>query len=91
MQQKSLEKIIVNISNSSTINNDNNFNQSFKDIPKKSNYLKVYNTRNSKRKTLESINVSKEKFPFLINHIRLDENIIYNTFSIVKSIEKRLK
>ena len=89
--KKSLEKIIVNISNSSTINNDNNFNQSFKDIPKKSNYLKVYNTRNSKRKTLESINVSKEKFPFLINHIRLDENIIYNTFSIVKSIEKNKK
>ena len=87
----SLEKLIINISNSSTVNNENKFNQSIENIPVKSNYLKVHDIKNSKSETLKSINVSKEKFPYLINHIRLDENIIYSTFSIVKSIEKNKK
>ena len=89
--ENSLEKLIINISNSSTIINENKFNQAFKEIPEKSNYLKVYDLKNSKRKTLESINISKEKFPYLINHIRLDDNIIYNSFSTVKSIEENKK
>ena len=89
--ENSLEKLIINISNSSTIINENKFNQAFKEIPEKSNYLKVYDLKNSKIKTLESINISKEKFPYLINHIRLDDNIIYNSFSTVKSVEENKK
>jgi hypothetical protein len=89
--KNSLENLIINISNSSTIIKENKFNQAFKEIPEKSNYLKVYDLKNSKRKTLETINISKEKFPYLINHIRLDDNIIYNSFSIVKSIEENKK
>ncbi len=89
--KNSLEKIIINISNSSTIENENKFIQSFEDVPEKSNYLKVYNLKNSKRKTLESLNISSEKFPYLINHTRLDDNIIYNSFSVIKSIEENKK
>ena len=83
-----LERIIINISNSSTINKEIKFNQSIENIPEKSNFLKVYDLKNSERKTLESVNASNKKFPYLLNHIRLDENIIYNTYSIIKSIEK---
>ncbi|MBT7573035.1 MAG: hypothetical protein HN629_01430, partial [Flavobacteriaceae bacterium] len=89
--KNSLEKIIINISNSSTIKNENKFSQSFENIPEKSNYLKVYNLKNSKEKTLESLNISNKKFPFMINHTRLDDNIIYNSFSVIKSIEENKK
>ena len=89
--KKSLEKIIINISNSSTIENEKKFSQSFEDFPEKSNYLKVYNLKNSKLKTLESLNISNEKFPYLINHARLDDNIIYNSFSVTKSVEENKK
>ena len=89
--KNSLEKIIINISNSSTIKNENKFSQSFENIPEKSNYLKVYNLKNSKEKTLESLNISNKKFPFMINHTRLDDNIVYNSFSVIKSIEENKK
>ena len=50
--ESSLKNIIG--SNSSTVNNENKFNQSIENIPVTSNYLKVHDIKNSKSETLKS-------------------------------------
>ena len=80
-----IEKMILNFTNESTINNSLKFNEIYSKIPKKSNYLKIYNLEKFNDNLFEKFGVLKEDFPFWINHLLLDDEIIYNTHTIEKS------
>lgn len=80
-----IEKMILNFTNESTINNSLKFNEIYSKIPKKSNHLKIYNLEKFNDNLFEKFGVLKEDFPFWINHLLLDDEIIYNTHTIEKS------
>ena len=85
---ESLEKIIVNFSSSYTLETNNGFEQFIEKIPSKNNYFKISNFKNKKSSLLKEIKISDEDFPFSVNLITLDENLIYNTHAVLKTVEQ---
>ena len=86
--KESLEKIIVNFSSSNTLETNNSFEQFIEKIPSKNNYFKISNFKNKKSSLLKEVKISDEDFPFSVNLITLDENLIYNTHAVLKTAEQ---
>lgn len=86
--KESLEKIIVNFSSSYTLETNNSFKQFIEKIPSKNNYFKISNFKNKKSSLLKEVKISDEDFPFSVNLITLDENLIYNTHAVLRTAEQ---
>lgn len=82
--KQSLEKIILNYNNNSTLNKSSNFNNTYNNIPEKSNQLNIYNLDFFQPKLFEEIKLKKEDYPFWISHLSLDGDFVYKTQSITK-------
>ena len=89
--KESLEKIIVNFSSSNTLETNNSFKQFIEKIPSKNNYFKISNFKNKKSSLLKEVKISDEDFPFSVNLITLDENLIYNTHAVLKNCGAKQK
>ena len=57
-------------------------------IPSKNNYFKISNFKNKKSSLLKEVKISDEDFPFSVNLITLDENLIYNTHAVLKTVKQ---
>jgi len=86
--KEEIERFIVSLSSNSTIIDEEGYRQLESKIPTKNNYLKLSNLKNIKSRILKNLDVSVDDFPYMINLITLDENLIYNTHSVLKNIAK---
>jgi len=85
-----IETMILNFSNNSVINDLSKFKEIFLKIPKKSNYLKVYNLEKFSDGLSEKFEISKEDFPYWISHLIIDNELIHKTH-IVSKTERKIK
>ncbi len=85
-----IETMILNFSNNSVINDLSKFKEIFLKIPKKSNYLKVYNLKKFSDGLSEKFEISKEDFPYWISHLIIDNELIHKTH-IVSKTERKIK
>jgi len=81
----SIENIILNFKNNSTLNKSSRFKKNYDNIPQKSNLLNVYNLSHFDTILFKDFNLKQENYRFWINHLSIEENIIYITHSIAKS------
>ena len=88
--QNSIENIILNYNNNSTIDKSSQFGKAYNNIPENSNQLNVYNLNDFKSSLFNTIKIKQEDYNYWLSHISLDENFIYKTHSIVKT-EKEIK
>ena len=79
---------MVSLSSNSTIIDEEGYRQLESKIPTKNNYLKLSNLKKIKSRILKNLEISVDDFPYIINLITLDENLIYNTHSVLKNIAK---
>ena len=86
--KEEIERFIVSLSSNSTIINEEGYRQLESKIPTKNNYLKLSNLKKIKSRILKNLDISVDDFPYMINLITLDENLIYNTHSVLKNIAK---
>ena len=86
--KEEIERFIVNMSNASTINNNLSYSQLENKIPSKNNFLKLYNLKKLESNVLNKLEISVDDFPFMVNVLTLDENLIYNTHTILKNVVK---
>ena len=84
----SLEYIILNYTNKSTLGFSTDFDKKFQNLPEASNILRVYNTNYFGEDLLKKLNVDTEKYNFWLDHTFIDENIVYNTRYIEKLSEQ---
>ncbi len=85
---KSLEYIILNYTNKSTLGFSTDFDKKLQNLPEASNILRVYNTNYFSEDLLKKLNVDTEKYNFWLDHTFIDENIVYNTRYIEKLNEQ---
>ena len=83
--KNSIENIILNFRNNSTLINSSRFNKNYDNIPQKSNLINIYNLSQFDTILFKDFNLKQENYSFWINHLSLEENIIYKTHSISKS------
>lgn len=83
--QNSIENIILNYNNNSTIDKSSQFAKVYNNIPENSNQLNVYNLNDFKSSLFNTIKIKQEDYNYWLSHISLDENFIYKTHSIVKT------
>ena len=83
--QNSIENIILNYNNNSTIDKSSQFGKAYNNIPENSNQLNVYNLNDFKSSLFNTIKIKQEDYNYWLSHISLDENFIYKTHSIVKT------
>ena len=75
----------VNIDNiCAIVDKSSNFNNTYNNIPEKSNQLNIYNLDFFQPKLFEEIKLKKEDYPFWISHLSLDGDFVYKTQSITK-------
>ena len=86
--KKSLENIILNFNNKSTLEKSAKFAEANNNIPEKSNQLRVYNLEYFESKLFDEIKIKKEDYNFWISHFLIDKNFIYKTHSITKIKEQ---
>ncbi len=75
----SLEYIILNYTNKSTLGFSQDFDKKFQNLPETSNVLRIYNTNNFAEDLLKKLNIDPEKYNFWYDHTFVDENVVYNT------------
>ena len=83
--QNSIENIILNYNNNSTIDKSSQFGKAYNNIPENSNQLNVYNLNDFKSSLFNTIKIKQEDYNYWLSHISLDENFIYKTHSIIKT------
>jgi len=83
--KNSIENIILNFRNNSTVIKSSRFNKDYDNIPQKSNLLNIYNLSQFDTILFKDFNLKQENYRFWINHLSIEENIIYKTHSIAKS------
>ncbi|MFL2639274.1 MAG: hypothetical protein ACJ0OB_03485 [Flavobacteriaceae bacterium] len=81
----SIETLILNYTNSSTIKNSKDFQNSYINIPENSNFLNIYDLKNFDDKLFDELKIKKERYSFWINHMLIEDGLIYNNHSIIKS------
>ncbi|MGY8946349.1 MAG: hypothetical protein ACKVJS_04765 [Flavobacteriales bacterium] len=87
-KKTAIETMILNFTNESIIDNSLKFSEIYSKVPKKSNHLKIYNLERFSNDLIKQFGVSKEDFPFWINHLLIDDELIHNTHIIEKSEKK---
>ena len=83
--KNSIENIILNFRNNSTLVKSSRFKKNYDNIPQKSNLLNIYNLSHFDTILFKDFNLKQENYSFWINHLSVEENIIYKTHTIAKS------
>ena len=84
--KKSIETFVLNYTNSSTLNKSVKFINSYENIPEKSNFLNIYNLENFDSDLFNVFQLDKKNYNYWINHSQIEDNLIYNNHSVIKSL-----
>lgn len=82
--KNSIENIILNFKNNSTLTKSSRFNQNYNKIPERSNLLNIHNLSYFDTILFKDLNLKQEDYSFWINQLSIEKNIIYKTHSISK-------
>ena len=83
-----IENIILNYTNKSTLKNSNKFNFNYEKLPLYSNSFRVYNMDYFNENLYKKLNVDYNKFNFWMYHILIEDDIVYKTHLLEKSPEE---
>tara|TARA_B100001057_G_scaffold497120_1_gene600411 strand:- start:3669 stop:6038 length:2370 start_codon:yes stop_codon:yes gene_type:complete len=83
-----IENIILNYTNKSTLKNSNKFNFNYEKLPLYSNSFRVYNMDYFNENLYKKLNVDYNKFNFWMHHILIEDDIVYKTHLLEKSPEE---
>ena len=83
-----IENIILNYTNKSTLQNSNKFNLNYQKLPLFSNSFKAYNLNYFDESLFENFNMDYNKFNFWMHHILFEDDIVYKTHHLEKSPEE---
>ena len=84
-KKKTVENIILNINNNSTLFKSSKFYKAYNNISEKSNKLSVYNLNNFDSSLFEKLKLKSKEYGFWISNVSVDGNFVYKTQSIEKS------
>ncbi|MAV80618.1 MAG: hypothetical protein CMD12_01350 [Flavobacteriales bacterium] len=83
-----IENIILNYTNKSTLKNSNKFIFNYEKLPLYSNSFRVYNMDYFNENLYKKLNVDYNKFNFWMHHILIEDDIVYKTHLLEKSPEE---
>ena len=83
-KKSSIENIILNFKNNSTLKKSSKFNKAYENIPEKNNQLNIYNLNNFENSLFDDLKLKREGYNFWISHLLVDENFIFNSHRVEK-------
>tara|TARA_B110000259_G_C14031901_1_gene407126 strand:+ start:4285 stop:6669 length:2385 start_codon:yes stop_codon:yes gene_type:complete len=86
--KNSIENIILNYNNNTTLEQSSKFNKAYNNIPQTSNQLSIYNLNSFENSLFTSLKLKLEDYGYWISHISIDESFVYMTHNIEKSKEE---
>ena len=86
--KNSIENIILNYNNNTTLEQSSKFNKAYNNIPQTSNQLSIYNLNSFENSLFTSLKLKLEDYGYWISHVSIDESFVYMTHNIEKSKEE---
>ena len=86
-----IENIVLNYTNKSTLRNSNKFNFNYQKLPLYSNSFKAYNIDYFNGSLFDKLNIDYDKFNFWMHHILIEDDIVYKTHLLDKSPEETIE